>query len=125
MNNRLVPIGIKTSLAPAARTSTAPATLDQAAKAYRDLLTAISTKRQILRGGQSANLIFQNFDGKVLRAAMVTKTGPLFYTWHNGQVEDTAPEVTLSLGIATEQELITARSMVPAASAGQIDVLLK
>src|SRR5437588_11063803 len=85
------------SLAPAARTSTAPATLDQAAKDYRDLLTAISTKRQILRGGQSANLIFQSVDGKVLRLAMVTKTGPLFYTWHNGQVEDTAPEVTLSL----------------------------
>lgn len=110
---------------PISRTAVTPAMLEQSARDYRELLTAVSTKRQITRGGQSANLSFQVIDGKVLRVAMATQTHPTFYTFHNGQVDQTATDITLSVGFATEAELIAARAMVPAATAGQIDVLLK
>ena len=42
-----------------------------------------------------------------------------------GDVEQTAPDITVSLNIATEEQLIAARALVPAAQAGQIDILLK
>lgn len=113
--------GVRTSL----RAMTTPVTLEQAAKDYRDLQVAVSTKRQITKGAQFANLSFQSVDGRVLRAAMITQNHPMFYTWHTGELEMRASEITLSLGIATEAELIAARSMVSPAQAGQIDVLLK
>jgi len=110
---------------PASRTVVGPATLEQVARDYRELLTAVSTKRQILAGGQSASLGFHAIDGKAVRVAVVTKLHPIFYTWHDRNVEHSAPEITVSTAFATEAELIAARSMVPAAQAGQIDVLLK
>ena len=107
------------------RTVVGPATLEQVARDYRELLTDVSTKRQILAGNQSASLGFHAAAGKVMRIAVVTKTHPIFYTWRNNSVEHSAPEITVSTGFATEAELIAARSMVPAKQAGQIDVLLK
>jgi hypothetical protein len=115
----------RTKIAAAGRTAVAPATLEQSAKDYRELLTALSTKRQIMKGGRSESMIFQVVDGKVLVAAFQMKQHDVFYTWNNGEVEQAAPEINLSLNIATEEQLIAARAMVPAAQAGQIDILLK
>ena len=99
--------------------------LEQSARDYRELLTAVSAKRQILAGGESASLAFQVIDGKVMRIAVITKTHPIFYTWHNRSVECRAPEITVSPAIATEAELVAARSVMQSSQAGQIDVLLK
>jgi hypothetical protein len=109
----------------ARKTATQPTTLEAAASDYRKLLVDISTKRQILAGKQSASLAYQSVDGKVLRVAVVTKTTPVFYTWHNRNVEHNAPEINVSVGFATEAELVAARSMVQPAQAGQIDLLLR
>ncbi len=60
-----------------------------------------------------------------MRVAVATKAHPVFYTWHNRNVEHSALEIAISAGFATEAELLAAKSMVKALQAGQIDVLLK
>ena len=99
--------------------------LDQSAKDYRDLLSALSNKRQIMGGSTSASLMFQAVDGKVIATGLQMKFSDMFYTWSSRKVEYDEPHITVSSGFATEAQLLQARSMVPAVQVGQIDALLK
>jgi len=106
------------------RTTTAPTTLEAAAKDYRELLTAINTMRPILAGSEWARVSFQVLDGKVVKTALWGKSHPISYRFADRHVEAPAPEIDFSLSLATEQDLLNAREMAPTESA-KIDVLLR
>jgi hypothetical protein len=106
------------------RTATAPTTLETAAKDYRDLVTAISTKRHIISGSQHGSILFQVVGGRVLKSAMLATFGDVAYRFSDNYVEQTAPSITLHMDLATEEDLLNARAMAPA-QAGSIDILLR
>jgi hypothetical protein len=106
------------------RTATAPETLEQSARDYRDLQAAVSTRRCILRGKQSANQFFRVINGKVFKVRLDIQSYPIFYTWSEERAEDSEPRINFSLSAATEADLVAARSASPA-QAGQIDILLR